>query len=268
MFSRPLDFRNLPPGVKFLLTANLVGFSLQWIFSLVGGPSLVRIFALTPLRVTETFWVWQVVTYMFLHGGFFHILFNAFMLWTLGRQLEDMWGTKGFLGYYFLCGLGAAGLNLLLEPHSPLPVVGASGAIYGMLVAFALMFPMAVFYVYFIIPMRAWQAVTLFAVIEFLIGLSASQSRLANIAHLGGMLTGFLYLKAPTFRFSLRSWWGQWEEKREKKQESRHQVAFHELGQEVDRILEKISKQGLQSLTREEKDLMERYSRSKSKNQP
>ncbi len=265
VFSRPFHYRHLSPAVKFLLTANIAVSVLQGAFSLAGDLSLIRLFGLTPETVFNKYWLWQPVTYMFLHGGLLHLLFNLFMLWTLGEEIENRWGTRAFLGYYLLCGLGAAGFNLLLDPRSSLPVIGASGAIYGLLVAFAMMFPMSVFYIYFLIPMRAWQAIILFAGLEFLIGFSGSHSRMANFAHLGGMATGFLYLKSRTFRYDMKRWRGRLGDWADTRAERKRGVAFHELGQEVDRILEKISKEGINSLTREEQNLMERYSRMKTK---
>lgn len=265
VFNQPLSYRSLPPAVKFLLTATGIVFLLQWFLEVAQGPSLIRYFGLTPTVVVHQFWLWQPVTYLFLHGGFFHVLFNLFMLWSLGRELENRWGTKSFLFYYFLCGVGAAAFNLLLEPNSIFPVIGASGAIYGLLVAFAMMYPMSVFYIYFMIPMRAWQAVILFAAIEFIMGFAGTHSRLANIAHLGGMLTGFLYLKSGTLRYDIRRALGRMGDWSVQRKEKKEVVQFHELGQEVDRILEKISADGIASLTAEEQRLMERYSRMKTK---
>ncbi len=261
VFSQPLAYRSLPPAVKTLLTVTVSLFALQWVFSITGGPNLVGLFGLTPALVTTHFWLWQLVTYMFLHGGPLHLLFNAYMLWALGKVIEVQWGTKSFLFYYFLCGVGAAAVNVLVEPHALTPVIGASGAIYGLLVAFAMMYPEAVFLVMFIVPLKAKHAVIFFAILELMFSASANQSHIANLAHLGGMATGFLYLKSRSWRYDFRFWKGRLGEWAQKKTVSKPPIQFHELGAEVDRILEKISQKGRASLTREEQELLERYSR-------
>jgi membrane associated rhomboid family serine protease len=261
VFNQPFAYRSLPPAVKVLLTATVGVFVAQWVFSLVGGPGLVGFFGLTPARVTGHLWLWQTVTYLFLHGGPFHLLFNCYMLWALGKVIETQWGTKSFLFYYLLCGVGAAIVNVIVEPHAMTPVIGASGAIYGLLVAFAMMYPNAVFLVMFIVPLKAKHAVIFFALLELMFSASANQSHIANLAHLGGMATGFLYLKSHTWRYDFRFWRGRVTEWTRTKTAPRPPMQFHELGAEVDRILEKISQKGRASLTRDERNLLERYSR-------
>jgi membrane associated rhomboid family serine protease len=262
-FHQPLDFRSLPPAVKALLSATVGLFLLQWILSATQGPSLVGTFGLTPARVTGDLWIWQTVTYLFLHGGVFHLLFNCYMLWALGKVIEMQWGTRSFLFYYFLCGVGAAVANVVFEPRAMIPVIGASGAIYGLMVAFALMYPEAVFLVMFIVPLRAKHAVIFFALVELMFSMNANQSTIANFAHLGGMATGFIYLKSRAWRLDFRFWKGRLGDWAQRRRPSKPKIEFHELGQEVDRILEKISLKGKASLTREERDLLERYSRMK-----
>lgn len=263
VFNQPLSYRSLPPAVKGLLTATVGVFVVQWILSATGGPNPVGLLGLTPALVTGRLWLWQTVTYLFLHGGPFHLLFNCYMLWALGKVIELQWGTKSFLFYYFLCGVGAAAVNVLVEPHAMTPVIGASGAIYGLLVAFAMMYPNAVFLVMFIVPLKAKHAVIFFAILELMFSASANQSHIANLAHLGGMATGFLYLKSRTWRYDLRYWQGRFGDWARKKTAPKPHMQFHELGAEVDRILEKISQKGRSSLSRDEQQLLERYSRMK-----
>ena len=261
MLNQPLSFRALPPAIRGLLLANGAAFLLQWTL----GGQVAALFGLVPARVLQDLWLWQTLTYMFLHGGFFHLLLNMYVLWTFGRELENQWGSAPFLWYYLLCGWGAAVFNVLLSPNSASPSVGASGAIYGLLAAFALTFPQAVLYLYFFIPLRARQVVILFAAVEFLAGFSGASSGAANFAHLGGMLTGFLYLKSGSLRWKWRFLSSRWSRPRPARAAPRAktEVKFHDLHQEVDRILEKISKQGIDSLTSEEQELMRRYSRMK-----
>ncbi|MBI4397430.1 MAG: rhomboid family intramembrane serine protease, partial [Elusimicrobia bacterium] len=254
----------LPPAVRGLIVANGVVFLLQ----LIVGPRLVATFGLSSAKVLQDLWLWQIVTYMFLHGGIFHLLLNMYVLWAFGREIENRWGSGPFLLYYLICGLGAAVFNVLLSPGAMRASIGASGAIYGVLVAFAILFPQAVLYLYFVIPLRAWQLVALFAVIEFLAGFSGAASGVANLAHLGGMLTGFLYLKSGSvgaFAGKAASRWRGWFQKKAQPRARRdsRKVELHELSREVDRILDKILKEGIDSLTPEEQDLMKRYSKMK-----
>ena len=192
-----------------------------------------------------------------------------------GRELESRWGTVFFLRYFFICGLGAALCVILLSPHSSVPTIGASGAIFGLLAAFALVFPDAVLYLYFLVPVKAWQAVLLFGFIELFAGMEGGGAGLGRFAHLGGMVTGYVYLRsrdlvslrtaAPLRRLSdsIRRLFSRMPGVSSK----RRPVEFHEvtddLVKEVDRILEKILREGVDSLTPQEKQLMERYSKSK-----
>ena len=154
-------FRFFPPVIRFLLVANIGMFLVTGFFGLfqLGGVSLGRILAeILPLYpLGEGFRVWQLVTYMFMHGGLMHLLFNMFALWMFGMELENVWGPRRFLIYYLVCGLGAAFSNLLVAPlfGQAGPTVGASGAIYGVLIAFGMMFPDRPIFVYFLFPIRA-----------------------------------------------------------------------------------------------------------------
>jgi membrane associated rhomboid family serine protease len=238
-------------------------FLLQWIVPLMGGPNLVSLFGMTPARVTANGWLWQPLTYLFLHGGPVASSVQSLHVVGPGPGGGRAMGAGPFLFYFFLCGVGAAVFNLVFEPGSLSPVVGASGAIYGLLVAFAMMYPEAVFLVMFLVPLKAKHAVIFFAVIELMFSTSANQSHVANLAHLGGLVTGYLYLKSRTWRYSSRSLIGRVTDWAKKKTAPKPPVPLHELGQEVDRILEKISQKGRSSLTRSEQDLLDRYSRLK-----
>jgi membrane associated rhomboid family serine protease len=261
---RPLSSSGFQGAIRWLIIITGVFLLLQQF-----APTFfISRFGLIPAKVLEDFWFWQLVTYMFLHGGIFHWLFNMLVLWMFGRELEVRWGTPFFLKYFFICGIGAALCVLLLSPNSHAPTIGASGAIFGLLVAFALVFPEAVLYLYFVVPVKAWQAAALFAFIEFFAGLSGGGAGLGRFAHLGGMLVGYVYLKSGewgTLRrmnpFSqVREGFKRWATRKKP-------VVFHEvtddLVKEVDRILEKVLKEGAESLTPKERELMERYSKLK-----
>lgn len=139
--------------------------------------------------------VWQLVTYMFLHAGFGHIFFNLFALWMFGQSIENFWGTRRFTIYYFLTGIGAALLHMLIGGGGA-PTLGASGAVYGILLAFGMMFPERPIMLLFPpIPIKAKYFVAIFGVIELVSGISRTNSGVAHFAHLGGMLVGFILIK-------------------------------------------------------------------------
>jgi len=152
-------------------------------------------FGLQPLAVTYGLQVWRLVTYLFLHGGFFHVIFNLFALWMFGADLERLWGGKRFLFYYFLTGIGAGLLDVLLQPSALTMTVGCSGAIYGLLLAFGLVFPDRPIFLWLIIPVKAKWFVLIMGLIEFVGSWSNPGSGISHVAHLGGMLFGLAYLR-------------------------------------------------------------------------
>ena len=184
-------------ALKALIGANVVMFVLTTFVQ-----SLIPRLGLVPAYVLHQFWIWQLVTYMFLHGGIFHILFNMLALWMFGAELERIWGTRYFLKFYFVTGIGAGLLTVLF---SLLPfdfaqqlqrsiVIGASGAIYGLLLAYALYFPDRPIYMYFLFPIPAKIFVAIMGGIAFLSSLSDAGG-VANATHLGGLLVAYLFLK-------------------------------------------------------------------------
>jgi membrane associated rhomboid family serine protease len=184
-------------ALKVLIGANVLMFALTTI-----SPALIPYLGLVPTLVLHQFWLWQTVTYMFLHGGIFHIVFNMLALWMFGAELERIWGTRYFLKFYFVTGVGAGLLTVLF---SLLPfdvahriqgsvVIGASGAIYGLLLAYALYFPDRPIYMYFVFPIPAKIFVAIMGAIAFFSSLGEAGG-VANATHLGGLLVGYLYLK-------------------------------------------------------------------------
>ena len=195
------------------------------------------------------------------NGGLFHWLFNMFILWMFGAELERRSGTPQFLKYFFITGFGAALCVLLLSPHSSIPTIGASGSVFGLIVAFAMLFPDAVMYLYFLIPIKAWQAAILFALIEFFAGFNGGGSDIGRYAHLGGMLTGYLYLRfSGDAMIQLKSLFRS--VKRPTAPVELHEVT-DELVDRVDRILDKVLKDGVSSLTAKEKRIMDRYAKTR-----
>ena len=194
-----------PPVIKYLLISNIGVFLLQFFFldtlragSVPIGDLFVKNFALFTYE-SPFFRPWQLFTYMYMHGGFSHLFFNMFALWMFGMELENMWGSKTFFIFYTVCGVGAGIANAFLAPlvsYIPpnVPTVGASGSIYGVLIAFGMIFPNRYIYIYFMLPIKAKYLVIVYILIEVFAVASQSQSGIAHIAHLGGGVVGFLYV--------------------------------------------------------------------------
>jgi membrane associated rhomboid family serine protease len=200
----------LPPVIKYLILINVGVFLFQVLFLdliTIGGISVGRLiieyFSLQPIFIGEYgifggshFWVWQLITYQFLHGGLWHLFFNMFALWMFGMELENQWGSQRFLVYYILSGIGAGLCQLFISPlFGPVgPTIGASGSIYGVLLAFGMTFPNRPIFMFpFFIPIPAKFFVIIFAVIELFSGISGGDG-VAHFAHLGGALTGLILI--------------------------------------------------------------------------
>ena len=179
----PLDFQTMSPVIKGLIIANAVVFVLM---SLTGERQFASFFGLVPYKVLHQGYLWQPITYLFLHGGFFHLLFNVFALWMFGMPVVSEWGDREFLKFFFVCGIGAGLINVILTPGSMAPIIGASGAVYGLLVAFAMLFPDSVIYLYFLFPIKAKHMAMLFVLLEFMAATSTRNPTVARFAHLGG----------------------------------------------------------------------------------
>lgn len=296
-------FSFFPPVIKFLLISNVAVFLLTEIIFpglRVGSDSLADIvlkyFALNPfdainVRMTSgaverfAFYPWQIITYMFLHGGFAHIFFNMFALWMFGMELENLWGSKKFLIYYTICGVGAAAANLFISPlfSTPGPTIGASGAIYGVLVAFGFIFPNRNIYIYFLIPVKAKYLVILYMALEVIYLASSSQSGIAHAAHLGGAVVGFIYLLiTQRGSFNLFDKISRWKNQQQsytppmqyyqppdrnnevntsyeevkKDDKKRREEEQQRIQARIDEILDKLGKGGYNSLTDEEKRVL------------
>jgi len=331
-------FNILPPGVKNLLIINILAFFATFVFLKTGRADLTELFGLHFPGATN-FHVWQFVTYMFMHANFSHIFFNMFALWMFGAAVENTWGTKRFLIYYFITGLGAALVHYLitfLQIHPMLTllnqfldspsletyrylaenakdirfhdmlsnnlmvlqqnpgsldeivtitanakaqyidsfnIIGASGAVYGVLLAFGMLFPNDYIYVYFMLPIKAKWFVVIYGVIELVTGLSTSDG-VAHFAHLGGMIFGLIVIllwrrndrqhdgwimpeKEKTFRLRRKKdkYYVSTESGRPLSDEDFNTKRVEEK-RETDRILDKISKGGYESLSKEEKDFL------------
>lgn len=187
----------LTPAVKLLLIANGVVFFLQ----ALAPDFFVRWFALWPYLAWSRLNLWQLVTYMFLHGGFMHILFNMFALWMFGCQIERLFGRNRFYRFYFLTGIAAGLTHLIFMPTSLVPVLGASGATYGILLAFALYFPdtKLLIFPFVFTPIKAKWLVLFVAGISFFGSVSAQGGGIAHLAHLGGIIFAYFYIRRLRF---------------------------------------------------------------------
>jgi len=291
-------FRLFPPVIRWLFVINggmylflnllLLPFTIDGVP--FGGPVglLGQYLSLWPFG--PDFLPWQIFTYMFLHGGFFHLFFNMLMLWMFGMELENVWGGKKFLTYYILCGLGAAVANLFIAPliGQTGPTVGASGAIFGVLVAFGMLFPDRPVYVYFLLPIPARYFVIGLIALDLLYGVAGTSDGIAHFAHLGGAAVGLVYNLSGRGTSSSHGWWsrltgdlknpfartervggrhGMSSEVRDARFYDIHSGKKMDDGEKrtpqevIDSILDKIGKGGYQSLTEEEKRILNEASK-------
>jgi membrane associated rhomboid family serine protease len=195
----------LTPAIKKLMILMGVVFLLQEVVSRM----MVVYLGLLPALVWHEWYLWQLFTYIFLHGDIPHILFNLLALWMFGGELENLWGSRRFLFYFFFCGIGAGMITVLctiiLTPQYQLvPVIGASGAIYGILLAFGWLFPSRPIYVYFLFPIPAKYFVAIFGFLEFIYFSRGGSGGISHITHLGGLLFGFVYMAYPVIRQKIR----------------------------------------------------------------
>jgi membrane associated rhomboid family serine protease len=195
----------LTPAIKNLMIIMGVVFLLQEVVSRM----MVVYLGLLPGFVWHELYLWQLFTYIFLHGDIPHILFNLLALWMFGGELENLWGSKRFLFYFFFCGIGAGMITVLctiiLTPQYQLvPVIGASGAIYGILLAFGWLFPNRPIYVYFLFPIPAKYFVAIFGFLEFIYFSRGGGGGISHITHLGGLFFGFAYMAYPVIRQKIR----------------------------------------------------------------
>lgn len=296
--------RNIPVVTKNLLLVNIIAFVATWILQL-RGLDLNDLLGLHFFMAAD-FQVWQLLTYMFLHSGFTHILFNMFALWMFGVVIENVWGPKKFLFYYISCGVGAGIMQEIaqffsfyftISAQDPTigfgelfaighqlstqlngwTTIGASGAVYAILLAFGMIFPNERIFIFPLpIPIKAKWFVMFYVAIELFSAMSSSGDNVAHMAHLGGMLFGYLMIRYwnnhPTAgygRSNGRQFFDRLKENFEKRSQPKMKV--HKGGtnnreddwefnarkkqnqEEIDRILDKIRRSGYDSLTKEEK---------------
>jgi membrane associated rhomboid family serine protease len=194
------------PTVKTLIVINVAVFLLQMVEHLLRVDFLVPFFGLKPSSITHEFFIWQFVTYMFLHGDPFHLFFNMLTLYMFGNELERYWRRERFLTYYFLTGIGAGVCSWAVGIDSGTVIIGASGAIYGLLLAFAILDPERIVLVSFLFPVKVKYLVLFMGFVAFWFSISGAEPGVAHVAHLGGMLVGLVFLKGKPWLYRLRTY--------------------------------------------------------------
>ena len=287
---RPQGFSILPPVVKNLLIINFVFYIATIAFDYVWHIDLAQYLGLHYIGASD-FRPYQFVTYMFMHGNFAHIFFNMFALWMFGNSIENAWGPKRFLIFYMVCGIGAGltqelvqyiqlrdivenyqyvrlnGQSIPVDDYlNMLTTVGASGAVYGILLAFGMMWPDSRIYIYFAIPIKAKWFVIIYGLLELFSGFS-SVDNVAHFAHVGGMLWGFLLILY--WRHKDNGWTPKFKINRNRnnsyndrpKSDCDYNKDRADDERRTNQILEKISKGGYGSLTEEEKEFLFKQSK-------
>ena len=248
-----LSFRPqyFPEAIKILILINVVLFFFRYIA--VDQFDLAEIFGLSSVDIWPM--IWQPITYMFIHGDFFHVFMNMFVLWMFGSEMESIWGRKEFLKYYFITGIGSGLIWLLFNINNPYSLlIGASGAIYGILLAYGLMFPNRKVLIYFLFPIKVKFFVILLGAIAFFSSIGDGGSNISHLTHLSGMLIGFIYLKSSlTFSKLLFFWNTKLLEIKHKKDEKKQAKQIY-AQKNINVLLDKINDSGYDSLTEEEKD--------------
>jgi len=249
-------------AIKILVSVNFGIFLLQTVARTEG--LFFPLFGLVPKMVWSEFMIWQPFTYLFFHGGIWHVLINMFVLWMFGSELERIWGKGHFLKFYFVTGVGAGLVTMIFGLNSMTPIVGASGAVYGVLLAYGLTYPNRTVYLYGIIPIKSLWFVIGIGVIAFMSSFD-NVSQISHLTHLSGMMIGYLMLKRPIrfndLWFTIRKRTLEYKIKHEEKKVSQHQA----IEREIDRILDKINREGFDSLTEEEHDRLYKGSQSLSR---
>lgn len=265
--SNPGEFSYKPTlftdAIKVLISINFSIFILQ---ALSGAENLFfPLFGLVPKLVWSELMIWQPFTYIFFHGGIWHVLINMFVLWMFGSELERLWGKQHFLKYYFVTGIGSGLITMFLGFNSMIPIVGASGAVYGVLLAYGLTYPNRTVYLYGIIPIKSLWFVMGIGLIAFMSSFN-NVSQISHLTHLSGMVIGYFMLKKPVrwndLWFAIRKKTMEYRVQKEEKKVSRQQ----EIERDIDFILDKINRDGFDSLSQQEQNRLYKGSRSLSHN--
>ena len=246
-------------AIRILISINVLLFLFRYIS--IERYDLAQIFGLSSNDVWPM--IWQPLTYMFIHGDFFHLFMNMFVLWMFGSEMESIWGSRGFLKYYFITGIGSGLIWLLLNISNPFSVlIGASGAIYGVLLAYGLMFPNRKVLIYFLFPIKVKYFVLLLGVIAFISSIGDTGSNISHLTHLSGMLIGFIYLKSPLNMLKVSLLFNSILAEIRYKREEKQQAKYLNAKRHIDRLLDKINEVGYDGLDENERRDLYNHSRN------
>ena len=255
-------------AIKILISINFVIYVLQ---SLAGKEDIFfRLFGLVPIVFISELMLWQPFTYMFFHAPYYssigisHILLNMLGLWVFGRELEQAWGKSKFLKYYFLTGIGSGLITYLFQINSDNPVIGASGAVYGILLAYGISFPNRMLYIWGLIPIRSIWLVVIMGSIAFF-GLLGRADGISHVTHISGMFIGYILLKKKwqlaDIIFAMRKKTVEFQVQRKEDRALKKKS----INRDIDMILEKIKEVGFSGLSNEEQSKLYEASKSLSK---
>ena len=255
-------------AIKILISINFVIYVLQ---SLAGKEDIFfRLFGLVPNVFISELMLWQPFTYMFFHAPYYssvgisHILLNMLGLWVFGRELEQAWGKSKFLKYYFLTGIGSGLITYLFQMSSDNPVIGASGAVYGILLAYGISFPNRMLYIWGLIPVRSIWLVVIMGSIAFF-GLLGRADGISHVTHISGMLIGYIFLKKKwqlaDIIFAMRKKTVEFQVQRKEDRALKKKY----INRDIDIILEKIKEVGFSGLSNEEQSKLYEASKNLSK---
>lgn len=265
----------LPPAIKNIIFANVVIFVMMFLNRNIAY-FFIDNFGLKSIDVLYQFKIWQPLTYMFLHDptSVWHILFNMIFLWMFGVELEREWGSKEFLKFYFITGIGAGIINILLTGISAAPTIGASGAIYGVMLAYAMRYPDRMIYIYFLFPVKLKYFMGFLILVQFFFTFNQFSDGVAHAAHLGGIVIAYVYLKYWYLFYKAKAAFkdiykkgGKTDSKMKYTQGGADRTEYYR--QMIDELLDKINRVGYLNLSAEEKRKLEegsRYLREHDKN--
>lgn len=260
----------MTPWIRKLVIANAVVYLITQYTAV--GPILANLMALRPDPLLTLRQPWTPITYMFVHANFMHIFFNMLVLFFFGPRLEMRLGGARFIRLYFLSGLAGALLSMAFLLGPPVPIIGASGAVYGVLMGFAILWPRDAIYIWGIVPVQARWLVGVMTVMTVFLGFGGGQDGVAHFAHLGGFLGGYLYMRriernAPHRKFKEQAYAADRRRPGRDGEDVRRWAniqleGLHEVNRdEVERLQAKITELGVATLTLEERAFLNRFSR-------
>ena len=261
----PLSPSLFTDAIKFIISINFLIFILQYLSGM--EDELFTIFGIVPSKTFGELMLWQPFTYLFFHGGIWHVLINMFVLWMFGSELEKYWGKKEFLRFFFITGIGSGLITILFSLSSTNPVVGASGAIYGVLLAYGFMFPNRLVYLYFLIPIKVKYLVILIGAIAFFSSLNPGNSNISHLTHLSGMVIGFIYLRSSINWNTINHFVIHRKDEIKRHYEDKKNEKREALKLQVDANLDKINDVGYDNLSESEREFLFKASKNLSEDE-